>query len=271
MSWSTQSEQPRPRPPNYAALDSPSNYVPRPSPPSPPSGAIWMDDAATQAVQAIDDPLPLIDEAARIAGSTAQVVQLEARSSMMGAGGGGISIAAPGEALASSPPIDGTPAATTIGKAVLQNRAAIDLVAASLLVLIDERIESLRQERSNSEEAGAALDQLEDLKRRVEAFLAATSQFSTEQAPETTVVEKTYSLAAGISDWWSKCHVQICDKAFDRALKSADVALFGIAAGICSLAGAPGEWAIGISAALVSKQAAEVAIAYAKRPEPKSE
>jgi hypothetical protein len=158
-------------------------------------------------------------------------------------------------------------ARTAIGKAVLNSRVEIDWAAASFLFLIEERIETLRQERPNSEEAKGAVDaaiaELEDLKRRVEAFLGASTQFAANKAKEKAVVETTNSLAAGIADWWSKRHVQICDKAFD-------IGLFGIGVTTCLLAGAGGVLAVAIPGAMVGgKPVVEVFKAWARRPHQK--
>jgi hypothetical protein len=170
----------------------------------------------------------------------------------------------------------GPRARTIIGKALLKNRAEIDLIAASFLLLIDERLEGLRQEPPNSEEAQAAVNaaiaDYEDLKHRVEAFLGATEQFAAREVKEKAVVEKTNSLATGVSNWWSKHQVQVCDKIFDRALTAGDVSLFGIAVGICSLAGADPNLAVAIPGALVGgKRVVDVIRALAKESRKKAE
>lgn len=167
--------------------------------------------------------------------------------------------AAKGARTARAPTSPRRRARTTIGKAVLTNRAAIDLIAASFLVLIDERLESIRAGRSNSEEADAARDQLEDLKRRVEEFLGATSIFATtKKTKEEFVVKTTTSFATGIGNWWSKRHVQICDRSFEMGL-------FGIGVTICLLAGTGGILAAAIPGAMVGgKPIVDVIKAYNK-------
>ena len=144
-------------------------------------------------------------------------------------------------------------ARTKIGKAVLKNSAEIDLIGVSVIALMDGKIESLRQEqeRLNSEESRAAIDRAildwEDLKRKVEAFLETASQFAAKKAHESAVTEKTYSLAEGIRAWWSKRHVEVCDKLFDKALQASDVALFGTVLGLCGLAGVEPNFTVAIS------------------------
>ncbi len=147
-------------------------------------------------------------------------------------------------------------ARTTVGRSVLKNAAQIELTGASLVLQIDQRLESLRQERErlNSEESQAAVDAAisdwDDLRRRVEAFLETTSKFVAAQTTEATVNQKTLSLTEGVRAWWSKRHVQICDKVFDKALAVSDVGLFGTVLGLCFWVGAepnlsvaiPGAW-----------------------------
>jgi len=139
-------------------------------------------------------------------------------------------------------------ARTTIGKAFLKNHIEIELCARLFLLAIDEKIKLLRENRANHPEKISERDQtiadLEDLKCRVEAFLSVTSQFAAKKAKEASVVETTTSFAAGIQNWWAKDHVQICRQ-------SALMMLFGIGVATCSLAGAGGVLAVGISGALV--------------------
>jgi hypothetical protein len=141
---------------------------------------------------------------------------------------------------------------TAIGRAALKNRVVIDLIGLSFIHLIDDRLASLRQEPpKNSDEARAAIEaaiaDYEDLKRRIEAFLGATSEFAVKKVKEKSVVQTTNSLAAGISDWWRNRHLQICDKAFD-------VGLFGVGVTICVLAGAGGDFAVGVPGALIGRK-----------------
>jgi hypothetical protein len=155
-------------------------------------------------------------------------------------------------------------ASTAIGRAVLKNRVEIDLIGISFILLIDERLESLRSELPNSDEALAARDSAiascEDLRRRVEAFLGATSKFAHGKAKEASAVKAASSFAAGIGDWWSRRHVQICDKAVDMGL-------FGIGFGMCLLGGVDADFAAAIPGAMVGgKPVIEVIKAFAKRP-----
>jgi hypothetical protein len=128
-------------------------------------------------------------------------------------------------------------ASTSVGRAVLQNSASIELLASSFLSLIDEKLLALEQTLPNSPEAKSAREQeiafWEDLKNRFEVLLAATTEFSVNSEEEDSVVESTNSLVDGLRNWWTERHVRICEKAFDMGL-------FSLGIGVCSLAGAGG-------------------------------
>jgi hypothetical protein len=114
--------------------------------------------------------------------------------------------------------------ATVIGTAVRTNQLALQLAALSLLASLDAKLELLRTERSNSEDPA----QYEDLKRRVEEFLAACA--ANNDAP---IVATTLSLADGLRGWWTKDHANICNRAFN-------IGLFAGGLSICAAAGALG-------------------------------
>jgi hypothetical protein len=153
-------------------------------------------------------------------------------------------------------------ARTKVGRAVLNNVAEIELIGLSFIALVNARIESLQQERPNSDEAKAARDRAiadcEDLKQKVQAFLGAASDFSTKNAKERSVVSATASFAEGVGNWWSKEHMRICNQALP-------VALFAIGVSICTLAGADGVLSTAITGVLAGgKPVADVIKAYLK-------
>jgi hypothetical protein len=104
----------------------------------------------------------------------------------------------------------------------------LQLAALSLLASLDAKLEQMRSERSNSEDPA----QYEDLKRRVEEFLAASS--SNDDVP---IVETSFSLADGLRDWWNKDHVNICKKALNMGL-------FAGGLSICAAAGVLGPLSV---------------------------
>jgi hypothetical protein len=151
----------------------------------------------------------------------------------------------------------GEKARTKIGRAVLKNKGQIALFTEALLLLIDEKLTNLRGQLPNSHEATTARDEeiaeFEGLKQRLEAFRDATFAYLTGKAKEKPVAESIKSFADRISDWWSKRHVQICDKAYDMSL-------FLLGFGICSLAGAGGSLAVIVPGALVGGKSVSDAI-----------
>jgi hypothetical protein len=166
-----------------------------------------------------------------------ETVALEARSQTRMTGSGGLSV-------------DGFPAdltvkrakrrrstGTPVGRAILQNAAKIEETGAVFIALLEGAIEELRRKRPNSDEGKAVVKNeiadCEDLKRRVEAFLAAASQFSTRAVQEPSVVSATTFLEKGIANWWTKDHSEICDLTLRFTL-------FGAGLGLCVLAGADG-------------------------------
>jgi hypothetical protein len=151
----------------------------------------------------------------------------------------------------------GRSARTKVGRAVLKNAGDIALIGASFIALIDSRLEKLREERPNSDEAKAAvkreIEDCEDLKQRVEAFLGAASEFSTKEIEERSVINATTSVAEGIGRWWSKNHPRICDQAFQMGL-------FGVGVVMCSLAGAGGPLSALIPGAMVGGKSVAAAV-----------
>jgi hypothetical protein len=120
-----------------------------------------------------------------------------------------------------------------IGRAV--NQVAIRLAAVCLLNALDAKLEALREARSNSEDAAV----YENLKRLVEAFLAAQ-----EKTDEKPVVESTLSLAAGFRNWWFKDHESICKKTMN-------IGLFTGGLTVCALAGVLSDASVVTVGALV--------------------
>jgi hypothetical protein len=108
---------------------------------------------------------------------------------------------------------------TVIIRAVLNNPVAVRLTALSLLGEIDLKIETLRAGGSNSE-----ITALDDLKRRVEEFLAAN-----EKGEETAIADTTLSIADGLRRYWTEEYGKICD-----------TGLLGVGLSFCAVAGAIG-------------------------------
>jgi hypothetical protein len=165
-----------------------------------------------------------------------------------GPGPTGQNVSSSGPAKSRPPTKRGGGARTAIGTAVLKNLVEIELIGASFIRLIDVRLESLQRERPNSGEACTARDEAiadyQDLRNRIEAFLRDASRFAAKKVEEEPVVKTGTSLAAGIGNWWSRRHVQICDKSFD-------IGLFGIGFSMCLLGGVDAKLAAAIPGAMV--------------------
>jgi hypothetical protein len=227
-----------------------------------------------------DHPQPSTSPSVQDQPASPSVVQLQRRATMMTGGSAGMTVADATSTSTSDPPAphvappearvvqirtrsrvsaEGSVkkaksrrARTKVGRAVLKNAGEIKLIGTCLIGLIDDRLESL-QTPQNSDQARAAVEaaiaDYEDLRARVEAFLGVASQFIAKKAGEEAITEKTYSLVEGLRNWWSKRHLEICEKVFSRALGVADVALFGVVLHMCSQAGADPNLSVGIPGA----------------------
>lgn len=112
----------------------------------------------------------------------------------------------------------------TIVTAVRTNQVSLQLTAISLLSSLDAKIEQLRADRSNSEDPVL----YQDLKNRVEAFLAAVSAME-----EPPIAASSLSIADGLRGWWDRDHADICSKTFNMGL-------FAGGLSICAAAGVLG-------------------------------
>ena len=158
---------------------------------------------------------------------------------------------------AASPPTGGivTPdslppkpdAKTSTGLIVLQNQAAIALSAAAFMLLVDDRLTSLREKNPNSEESKKERDQeiaeYENLKTCINEVLNTATQFVRREIEEEKVVEPTISFSNAISNWWTKRHVEICERAFDMGI-------FSLGLTICSLTGADSSLSVAVAGAI---------------------
>jgi hypothetical protein len=100
-------------------------------------------------------------------------------------------------------------AKTSVGQAVLDNDFGIALAGVTLLASLDARIADLKEKRANSDEAHALVAELEDLRGRVELFLAAAEEFSKRSGEEDKVVTAKLSFLDGMKDIWAHRHLQI--------------------------------------------------------------
>lgn len=139
-------------------------------------------------------------------------------------------------------------ARTKIGKAVEANEKEINLAVAGLILQIDAKIEALRGERPNSDEAiaerNAHINEYEQRRTELEHIRTMVTAFKKGTEKEANVVRSLKAFADGVELWWKKRHDAILTKTFDMGL-------FTTAVGICSMAGAGGKMAVAVSAVLV--------------------
>jgi len=220
------------------------------SPPAPRRSEEWE-----MAFTDVAKPLPWDDSAAAVN------TEISARLAKLTEGS---AVPTPPTAQAQTEPAKGerrrtkssrSPPRTKIGKAVLQNKAAIALSIEPLLLLIDQRIDALRGERPNSDEARAKVDdsisEYQSLKTRVQELQAASLSFAGGKVEEKVVVAHTMSFAEGVSAWWTKRHEEICSLAFRTGLRTVEVGVFVGCLSLCELAGVGGPLTTGLAAALI--------------------
>ena len=144
-------------------------------------------------------------------------------------------------------PTDRT-ARTKIGRSIEKNEKEIDLAIAGLLLQLDDKLTGLRNERPNSDDAiksrDARISDYERMRAELEHIREMMTQFKTGMVKEVKVVQSVNTFADGIKSWWKTNHAAICTRTFDLGLFASSVA-------ICSLAGASGNLAAAVSAALV--------------------
>jgi hypothetical protein len=129
------------------------------------------------------------------------------------------------------------------------NRIAIVLSVASLVVLIDEKLGRLRDERPNDRDAQAVRDEAiaryESIKQNLEALRNATVGLDErESASNENAENAAKSFGQCVRDWWNERHIEICSKAFDAGL-------FTLCVSVCSLVGSGGPLTVGVSGALI--------------------
>jgi hypothetical protein len=113
-------------------------------------------------------------------------------------------------------------AKTKIGKAVEANEAAINLAISGLILQVDDKLEVLRQERPNSDDAithrDMRISDYERMRTELENIRAVVAAFTKGRAKEKEVVKSVATFREGIQNWWHKGHEAIINKTFDTGL-----------------------------------------------------
>lgn len=151
---------------------------------------------------------------------------------------------------------------TAVGKAIQRNQTTVVLQAGALLLLLEEKIASLKDERPNEPEAIARRDEAvmlyEGLKQQLEAIRTTAVELEQPKG-ESKAAQSAVSFTQGVRNWWNKKHVDICNHTFEAGL-------FLSCAALCSLMGAGGPLAVVVSGAVVKgKPVVEALKAVAKR------
>jgi hypothetical protein len=134
---------------------------------------------------------------------------------------------------------------SAVGRSVRANNVTIILSVASLVLLIDEKIASLRDERRNDQDALAeVIAHYEGLRRDLEALRDVAIEVRQGTADDKTVTKATGTFSDCVRKWWNKRHDEICTKACDASL-------FVSCVGLCSLVGCGGATAVAVSGALI--------------------
>jgi hypothetical protein len=139
-------------------------------------------------------------------------------------------------------------ASTAVGKAVQANEKKITLAISGLILQVDEKLEKLRNERPNSDEAKARANEeisdLEQMKAELERIRELVAAFTKGKVTEKEVVKSVKIFKDDLQGWWDKSH----DSLLTTTAKSA---LFVSSAGVLALMGASTPAALAVVGALI--------------------
>jgi hypothetical protein len=108
---------------------------------------------------------------------------------------------------------------TAAGRSVQANNVTIILSVASLVLLIDEKLASLRDGRRNDQDALAQeIAHYEGVKHDLEALRDVAIEVGHGRGDEKAVTKATSTVSECIRKWWNKRHDEICTKGYDAAL-----------------------------------------------------
>lgn len=149
--------------------------------------------------------------------------------------------------LTSIPPSAKRKALAQVVSKARSNGKHVLLLAASLGLLIEEKLASLREELPNTQKGSKVRDkqiaEFEVLQKRVEELEEAVAEFTKGRVKESTLASATYSFSDGIQDWWKHSHDNIITTSFGMTI-------FVLGTAICTQLGVPAKEAAFLSAAL---------------------
>jgi hypothetical protein len=113
-------------------------------------------------------------------------------------------------------------ARTKIGKATEANERDIQIAIAALILQIDSKLDDLRLERPNSDDAIANRDSrisdYERMRSELENIREMVVQFTKGEVKETQLVKSVTTFREGVKNWWLKGHEGIISRTYDSAL-----------------------------------------------------
>ncbi|MHC4055095.1 hypothetical protein [Bradyrhizobium sp. 25ACV] len=116
----------------------------------------------------------------------------------------------------------GGKAQTKIGKAIEQNEHNIQIVVTALILQIDAKLEELKQNRPNSDEAilnlNGQVSEYERMRAELVSIRDMVAAFIAGQVKEAAVVKSVTTFRDGIKNWWQKGHEAIIGRTYDTAL-----------------------------------------------------
>jgi hypothetical protein len=139
-------------------------------------------------------------------------------------------------------------AQTKIGKAIEADEKAINLAISGLILQIDDKLDKMRDERPNSDEAKARaaeeISELEKMKAELERIRELVAAFAKGKAPEKEVVKSVKTFRDDLQGWWDKSH----DSLLTTTAKSA---LFVSSAGVLAMMDANTPAALAVAGAII--------------------
>lgn len=139
-------------------------------------------------------------------------------------------------------------ALTKTGRAIKANEKEITLAISGLILQIADKLDKMRDERPNSDEAKARaaeeISELEKMKAELERIWELVAAFTKGKASEKEVVKSVKTFRDDLQGWWEKSH----DSLLTTTAKSA---LFVSSAGVLALMGANTPMALAVAGAII--------------------
>jgi hypothetical protein len=137
---------------------------------------------------------------------------------------------------------------TAVGKSIQRNQVAIVLQLDVLLIMVQNKLEALRNERPNAVDSKAkqaeAIKLFESFERELQTIRDKTIGLERGTTNEKIAEQAAKSFGEYVRDWFDQKHVEILTKSFD-------ITLFLLSTSVCSALGTGGQLAAVVSGAIV--------------------